>query len=346
MRFEHVFIDALGYELPQRVVTTEEIEARLAPVYRQRSFQPGQLYALTGIRARRWWPEGQSLADAAARAAKKALAASSIAPSDLGAVIYAGVCRDNLEPATACAVADAIGAPADAEIMDISNACLAVMNGMLHVASAIELGHMRAGLVVSAETSQQIMELTIDRMLRQPDMETFKLSMATMTGGSGAAAVLLTESTLSDSGHRLIGGVYRAAPRHHRLCRWGPDTGHPASAPMVMTTDAAAVMEHGVRLGVETYRAFVDELGWADGGPDKVVCHQVGAGHRAAVLKAIDVPIERDFSTFEHLGNIGTVSLPLTAAMASEQGFLTRGDRVGMLGIGSGLNCLMVGAEW
>ena len=46
------------------------------------------------------------------------------------------------------------------------------------------------------------------------------------------------------------------------------------------------------------------------------------------------------------LGNIGTVSLPITAAIASERGFLKQGDWVGFLGIGSGLNCMMLGIHW
>ena len=72
----------------------------------------------------------------------------------------------------------------------------------------------------------------------------------------------------------------------------------------------------------------------------------MGAGHREAMLKMLGIPIEKDFSTFEFLGNIGTVSLPLTAAMAEECEFLKPGDRVGLLGIGSGLNCLMLGVQW
>ena len=55
---------------------------------------------------------------------------------------------------------------------------------------------------------------------------------------------------------------------------------------------------------------------------------------------------EKEYSTYEYLGNIGTVSLPLTAALAEEREFLCPGDRVGLLGIGSGLNCLMLGVEW
>jgi 3-oxoacyl-[acyl-carrier-protein] synthase-3 len=79
---------------------------------------------------------------------------------------------------------------------------------------------------------------------------------------------------------------------------------------------------------------------------DKIICHQVGSMHRDTILKALGISSDRDFSTFPFLGNMGTVSLPLTAALAEEREFLRPGDRVGLLGIGSGLNCLMLGVEW
>ena len=68
-----------------------------------------------------------------------------------------------------------------------------------------------------------------------------------------------------------------------------------------------------------------------------MVCHQVGAGHREAILRTLGIPAEKDFSTFPYLGNMGTVSLPMTAALAEEREFLNPGNRVGWLGIGSGL---------
>jgi 3-oxoacyl-[acyl-carrier-protein] synthase-3 len=55
---------------------------------------------------------------------------------------------------------------------------------------------------------------------------------------------------------------------------------------------------------------------------------------------------EKDFFTYPYLGNIGTVSLPITAALAEERGFLQSGEKVGFFGIGSGLNCLGMGWEW
>jgi 3-oxoacyl-[acyl-carrier-protein] synthase-3 len=243
-------------------------------------------------------------------------------------------------------VADALGVGPRAEIYDLSNACLGVINGIVHVANAIELGHIRAGLVVSCETARQIVDLTIERMLRERDMEKLRLSLATLTGGSGAVGVVVCARDLSPRGHALLGGAIHSNTAHHRLCIWGPDTGMPATAPMQMRTDASAVLENGVKLGVETWKAFLEEMGWTNERIDRTICHQVGAPHRETVMKAIGVPLEKDFQTYEFLGNIGTVSLPITAAIAEERGFLERGQRVAFCGIGSGLNCLILGVEW
>jgi len=337
MRYSKVFLDAVGYELAPNVVTSSALEERIAPVYEALGMQTGQLEALTGIRERRWWNPGFKLSEGAVRAGRKALAAGGVPVSELGALIYAGVCREASEPATACAVGAGLGVRPDCAVYDISNACLGVMNGIFEVANAIELGAMRAGLVVSCESAREINDSMIASMLKDRSMEHFRLSMATLTGGSGAVGVLVTDGSFGRPGHRLLGGVLRAAPEHHRLCLWQRDS---------MSTDAAAVLKHGVGLGRDTWQAFLRELGWTPSTVQKTICHQVGAPHRSQVLSEIGVPEDRDFQTYEFLGNIGTVSLPMTAAIADERDFLQKGDKVAFLGIGSGLNCLMLGWDW
>jgi len=345
LRYAKVHLEALGYELAPNVITSSAIDDRLAPLYKALGLGARQVEALTGIRERRFWNEGQTMSAGALAAARKVLASSRVSPSEIGMLIYAGVCRDNLEPATACAVADGLDVRGACEVLDLSNACLGVVNGIVHVANAIELGQIKAGLVVSCESARQIVDMTIDRLLARADIETFKTSLATMTGGSGAAAVLLAHESIASSSHKLLGGAIHSASEHHRLCRWGPDTGMPSSAAHVMETHAIDVLENGVRLGARTWRDFLRELEWSDG-PAKVVCHQVGQANRDAILKTLSIPVERDFSTYPFLGNIGTVSLPMTAAIAGERRFLDNGDRVGLLGIGSGLNCVMLGVSW
>jgi 3-oxoacyl-[acyl-carrier-protein] synthase-3 len=346
MLYKNVYIDALGYELPPNVLTSDDIEKRLEPLYKSLHFQKGQLEALTGIQERRYWDPGFKMSTGAIMAGRKAMQASHITPDDIGVLIYGGVCRDNLEPATGCAVADGLGLKPETLIYDVSNACLGILNGMVLIANAIELGQIQAGMVASCESSRQIIDLTIDRMLSANDMQTFKKTIATLTGGSGAVAVILTSGTIGQQGHRLLGGVGRSASQHHALCTWGPDTGIPASGLNVMQTDSAGVLQNGVQLGIETYAAFRDTLALPPDKPDKIICHQVGSTHQNTILGSIGIPKEKDFTTFKFLGNIGTVSLPITAAIGAERGFLMKDDWVGFLGIGSGLNCIMLGIHW
>ncbi len=387
MKYSRVYVDAIGYELAPVVVTSNEIEQRLSPLYEKLKIQPGQLEAWTGISERRWWPAGYPLTSGATEAARRALEQSNVAARDLEVVIYAGVCREQFEPATACGVAANLGISPDASIFDVSNACLGVLNGMVDIANRIELGQIKAGMVVSCETAREIIDYTIQRLLEDMSMDALTKSLATLTGGSGAVAVLLTDGSFSrEKRHRLLGGVTKAAPEHHLLCRWGFESLLPAAVNKVdsilpqsvthakfgsllpqlvqqkvsgllparvshaftqfMQTDSIGVLRFGVDLGLNTWRSFLSKIGIAPEQIDKVICHQVGKGHREQVMSALGISQQKDFCTFPYLGNMGTVSLPMTAAIADERGFLNRGDRVGFLGIGSGLNCLMLALDW
>ena len=347
MRYKKVYLDAFAYELPALVVTTTELEDRLAPLYSALRLPRGQLEEMTGIRERRWWPRDYNIAGGAAAAARKALAKAGIQASDVDVLIYAGVCREFFEPATACHVASLLGIKAEAMVWDISNACLGVLNGVIDIANRIELGQIRAGMVVSCESAREVNEDTIATLLREANMDLFKNSIATLTGGSGAAAVIVTDGSFAKAcGHRLAGGAHQCDVSRHDLCRWGIRKLHTTLFEQFATTDAAAVLKHGLNLGMRTWQLLLGELGWALGGIDKIVSHQVGKSHRESILRDLGIAADIDFPTYGFLGNMGTVSLPLSAALAEERGFLLRGQRVGLLGIGSGLNCLMMGVEW
>ena len=347
MKYSKVYLESVGYELAPIVMTSSELESRIAPVYDKLHIAPGQLEALTGIRERRWWRPGTPVSHGAIAAAKKCLQERNIAPEDIGAVVYAGVCREYFEPATACHVAAELGVQGNAAVYDISNACLGVLNGVLDIANRIELGQIRCGLVVACESSREINEIMIRQMLDNPNMELFTRSLATLTGGSGAAAVLLSDGSFSPLRKpRLLGGVNVAEPQHNALCRWGISSDTDGNYTPFMNTDAVSVMKHGVELGKKTWDAFTRELGITSERIDRVICHQVGEAHQRLILQSIGVDPAKDFPTFEFLGNMGTVSLPITAAIAKERDMIRPGNLVGFLGIGSGLNCLMLAVQW
>ncbi len=269
----------------------------------------------------------------------------------LDAVIYGAVCREYFEPATACRVASALGVGPEAAVYDVSNACLGVLNGMVEIANRIESGQARAGLVVACEASREINEIVIGQLLEKPTMDFFKLSLATLTGGSGAAAVLLTDGSFEGPRRRkLVGGVWRTAPQFHDLCRWGIEAagsnGSRESSPVHRDRRRGRPVARG-RAGHADLAGVLAGAGLA-GRRRRQGDLPPGRVRRTATRSSScwAIPEAKDFPTFPYLGNMGTVSLPLTAGLAEDRGFLECGDRVAFLGIGSGLNCMMLGLEW
>jgi len=349
MRYEKVCLESFGYELPEQVVTSVSLEERLAPVYDRLGLSYGRLEMMTGIRERRFWDDATTPSQAGMRAADRAIGESGVAREDIGCLLYTSVSRDFLEPATATVVHDSLGLPHTATIFDISNACLGFINGMVTLANMIELGQVKAGVVVGCESSRRLIETTIDRVLDDPDIsrEKLKLAFATFTLGSGAVAAVLTRSSLARGGHKLLGGVTRAASQHNGLCRVESDTyfHDPRDLPE-MRTSSTQLLRNGAKLATDTWEAAKRELAWSNSDVDRFFTHQVSAVQSKLFFKTLGLDKSKDFPTVEYLGNIASVSLPITMAIGIDQGRVNPGDRVAMLGIGSGLVCLMLGLEW
>lgn len=349
MLYKNVCIESFGYELPGNIITSLSLEERLAPVYDKLNLALGRLEVMSGIRERRFWDDGTSPSQVSKKAAEKAIAKSGINKADIECLLHASVSRDFLEPATATVVHNSLRLPSTSTLFDISNACLGFINGMIMLANMIELGQVKVGIVVGSETSEGLINATIDELLKDPNITRakLKLSFATLTLGSGAAAVVLAHSSLSKSGHKLLGGAVRTASQHHDLCRIETDTSFfDLTSEVGMHTDVEALLKNGLELAQDTWDATKKELRWDNSDVDKIFCHQVSAVHRKLLFDTLRLDESKDFSTVEYLGNTGSVSLPIALAMGIEEGRLNAGDKVAMLGIGSGLVCLMLGLEW
>jgi 3-oxoacyl-[acyl-carrier-protein] synthase III len=352
MKYSNVYVEGLAYALPQEVITSEELEARLAPLYARLRLPEGRLELMTGIRERRFWPQGMLPSEQSIVSANRLFETTGFDRNQVGALIHASVCRDYLEPATACGVHRALGLPAECLVYDVSNACLGILNGMVQVANLIELGQIQAGLVVGTESARPLVENTIRTLNADASLtrEQMKLAVASLTIGSGSAAVLLTHKSLSRSGKRLLAATAYAHSLGHELCRGQEQqlAGAEASGGMVaplMQTDSEQLLEQGVIAAQAAFQSFLKETGWPRDAISKTICHQVGSAHRKLLLKTLGLDAERDFTTYETLGNTGSVALPITLAKAMEAGHLQRGDRVALLGIGSGINVLMLALE-
>ncbi len=341
MRYRRVCIESIGYTLPSEVVTTAQLEAELSPVYERLRLPAGRLELMSGIRERRFWPPKTTISEVSVRSGLRAIEAAQINPSRIGALVHGSVCRDFLEPATASRVHYQLGLPAACTVYDLSNACLGMLNGILQVADMIELGRIEAGLVVGTEQGWPLVDNTVKRLNRDLDItrESIKSSIASLTIGSASAAVLLCSEEQSRTGNRLEGSELRARTSQHDLCcSDGLET--------VMHTDSERLLHEGVATAAETFTEFLRELNWQSSDIDKIICHQVGAAHRKRLLQALGLDEAIDFSTLELLGNTGAAALPVTLGVGMAQGHIEANDRVALLGIGSGIHCLMLGLHW
>jgi acyl-CoA:acyl-CoA alkyltransferase len=349
MLYQNVCLEAVAYTLPREIVTSAEIETRLEPLYTRLRLPEGRLELMTGIRERRFWPPGMLPSEKSVETAEKAIAAARIDRQHLGALVHGSVCRDFLEPATACSVHHRLGLPDRAAVYDVSNACLGLLSGIVAVANMIELRQIRAGLVVGTESGRALVESTIahlnaDTSLSRQDIKT---ALASLTIGSGSGAVVLCDRELSRTGNRLLGGVMHSASQHCELCQGGQAAAADSlGQPLLMATDSETLMREGVGAAQAAFVGFLGEMGWQTGDIQKTFCHQVGRAHQRLLFESLGLSPEIDFSTFEYLGNTGSVALPMTAAIGIESGHVRPGDRVALLGIGSGINVIMLGVEW
>jgi len=134
-----------------------------------------------------------------------------------------------------------------------------------------------------------------------------------------------------DGAHRFLGGITRAATRHHDLCVGDLDQ---------MRTDTAGLLVGGLELALETHEAAI-AAGWRWDDCDRYVMHQVSAIHTSKLCDLLKIDEKKVPLTYPFFGNMGPAAVPFT--LSTIQNELMEGDRVLLMGIGSGLNC--AGAE-
>jgi acyl-CoA:acyl-CoA alkyltransferase len=338
MLYKHVAIASVAHiDAPVRL-SSVDIMQRLQPTLDRLGIRGNLLEDVAGIYERRMWDGPVTPSDAATWAAQKAIAASGVSHENIGILINTSVCRDFLEPSTASIIHGNLGLADTCQNFDVGNACLAFLNGMDIAARMIERGDIEYALVVDGETANVICENTIER-LSQPGVteQQFREEFASLTLGSGAAAMVLGRAELLPDGHRFVGSVTRAATQFSHLCRGNLDR---------MVTDTRTLLVEGLKLAAKTFQAARAALGWAADELDEFVVHQISKVHTAAFCELLGIDPKRVLTVFPEFGNIGPASVAIALSKLTELGRLEKGKRVALLGIGSGLNCSMAEVIW
>ncbi|UCD31911.1 MAG: 3-oxoacyl-ACP synthase III [Desulfobacterales bacterium] len=335
----NVAIEAVAYVLAPHRITSKSIEAQIEKTMNRLNLKPGMLEGLTGIRERRFWDPGVMPSEVATLAARKVIARAGIDQDKIDCLINTSVCKDYIEPSVASLVHGNLNLSPNCMNYDIGNACLGFMDAMVTMILMIEAGMIRYGLIVDGEGSREAVEATIKRLQTDDVAEqVFRENFATLTLGSGAVAMILCHKDRSTSGHIINGSVTRAATQHNRLCLGQKDH---------MIADAHRVLVHGVELAHTTWKLACQTLdNWRDETIDLYIPHQVSARNMDALNRTLGLTPEKAHLNFYTLCNIGPAALPITLAMAEEEGRTLPDSHVALMGIGSGLNCTMMSVTW
>jgi 3-oxoacyl-[acyl-carrier-protein] synthase-3 len=198
----------------------------------------------------------------------------------------------------------------------------------------IDSGQINYALIVDGEGSRLIQERTLAR-LSGPDttMRDIYAEFATLTLGSGGAAAVVGRHSENPGSHRVVGGAARADTSHHNLCVGSLDQ---------MRTDNKALLDAGLQVTKMAWGDAAEENGWLD--MDRYITHQVSQVHTQMMCEQAGIDLSKVPLTFPFLGNVGPASIPITLSLEVES--LEAGDRVLLMGIGSGINVSGIELIW
>ncbi len=340
-----VRITSVGAVVPPAIITSTEVEERIGIA--RFGLDRGWIERVTGVRERRWADPGVRPSDLAAAAGRSALAAAGVEPEAVDVLLFTGITRDFIEPATANVVQAALGAR-HARLFDLTNACNGLIDGLDVAEALIRSGRARRVLVTTGERA------SISMNWCPRTLDEFMHSVAGLVVGDGGGALLLEAG--EDPARGLREREYRSDGTHWALAvggRFRPTTQACEVCGSVVDLrffcDGRALFEAGIQMMPPTIAAVLERTGWSYGDLDLVFCHEASrrfVEHGMVAVGDGNHGGPKLWSTVARYGNTSTVSLPLAMSEALAVGALAPGSKVLLLGGAAGMSMAAVTMVW
>jgi 3-oxoacyl-[acyl-carrier-protein] synthase-3 len=320
-------IAGTGSYAPTRVLTNADLERMVAT-------SDEWIRERTGIRERRIAATGEACSDLAVQAGKRALAAASVAATELDMILVATCTGDFPLPATACLVQHQLGAT-KAGACDLSAACCGFVYA-LSVADAYIKTGMRYILVIGSEVMSAITDWT--------DRNTCVLfgdgaGAVVLSASEGERGILSTDLRSDGTLCELImvpGGGSRTPPsekvineRLHCIKMKGNET----------FKVAVRTLEEIARTTLSANHVRVEDL-------DLYVPHQANVRILKAVTERLGLPMEKVLLNLDRYGNTSAASIPIALDEAVREGRIKEGSLVMLGAFGAGLTWASAMIRW
>lgn len=271
--------------------------------------------------------------DLALEASHKALRAAGKSPRNLDLIISGcGVPFQPL-PSTAPLLMRHLGiADGMATAFDVNSTCLSFVTAIESAARMLSANEHRCALVFSSELASRALPWKND-----PN--------TALLFGDGAAAVVL-ETAPHDTTTAIVATHMRCFPSAYNASQIGA-----GGTRFDYHTDREAFDRHTVfemngkelfRVTAQHFSAFLDELldkaGWTRGCVDLVVPHQASPMALKHMVKLSGFSPDRVVNIVSQFGNQVAASIPFALDYAIQEGRLTRGDKLLLLGTSAGVS--------
>lgn len=332
-------IDGVAHFLPGPPVKTEDINRR---IFETTGFEltNGLIERLTGVRTRHYRRPEEQCSDLAVEAARRAIDRAGVSVEDIDLLVFASCTQDIIEPATANIVQEKLGCHR-AQVLDVKNACNSFLNGLDVADSHIRAGKSKCALVTAGET----LSLSIDWEIRSTDDLKSRLASLTL-GDAGAACVLSavpkdSERGIMATGFRSYGSKWRLATvlAGGSMYQFDPKHAFFHSEPGQLRS-AALELIPGVVSEV------LDSIGWDASEVDVGCGHQVTEEIVQGVRDLCGVLPGREMVTVTDCGNTAAASVPLCLSRAYDQGKLTPGAKILLIGGAAGFSVGVIPVIW
>jgi 3-oxoacyl-[acyl-carrier-protein] synthase-3 len=303
-----------GSYLPERVVHNTDLEKMMDTTdewIRER----------TGIERRHYAAEGETTVDMAEHAARRAIQAAGLAPTDIDLVVFATATPDLVFPNCGTLLQARLGCTG-APAFSVEAACSGFIYALSIADKFVRAGEAKRALVIGAETLSRITDFT--------DRTTAIL----FADGAGAVVLAPSDEPGIVSTHLHADGSYKDL----LYCTGGVSRGYPAESPGRAVIRMAG--RETFKVAVNMLGNSVDEVLAKNGLPksaiDWLVPHQANIRIIQAVAKKLDLPMERVIVTVQDHGNTSAASVPLALDTGVRDGRIKRGDLILLEAFGGG----------
>lgn len=319
MQLKSVGIIGTGKYVPDRILSNKELEQMV-------DTNDEWIVTRTGIRERRIAAAEQATSDLAFKASEIALKAAGVSAEELDLIIVATITPDMFFPSTACLLQEKLGAT-KAAAFDLSAACSGFIYGLATANSMIASGMYKHVLVVGAECLSRITDYT--------DRNTCILF------GDGAGAVVLGEVSEGRGFRSFELGADGSGGELLKVCGGGSRV--PSTAASIAEKQhyiymaGSEVFKFAVRIMGNAAEEALRKAGIDKAEIDLLIPHQANIRIIQSALNRLNLSEDKCMVNLDKYGNVSAASIPIALAEAVEQGRVSEGDCLVLVGFGGGL---------